>query len=533
MSGAVQVAALRGLARAALALCVAAAAGAAVATELSELERAGQHIYLRGESPSGARISARLGMSGLELAGASVACGNCHGEDGRGRPEGGIAPSNILWSELTKPYGHHHDNGRRHGAFDEQQVRRAIVEGTDPDGHVLDGAMPRYAMSAKDLSALVAYLMKLESVLDAGLSAEAIRIGTLLPLTGRLAALGESLRAMWTAYFAALNERGGIHGRRLELVVEPLPVEIDAARARARALLADGGVFAVLAPVSAGIEADLSEAASAAQVPVIGPLALLTEDVRASNAQVFHLLPGVAELAQVLALHAAQELRLTQRPIALWHPDSAGGRSTAQAVDAALHAAGWRTTLTVPFAARGTSHDALAASLSARQVAAVLVLGAGADITGLATSAARIGWTPQLLVPGPVAPRDIVELPAAFRDRVTLAYPTAPGDQRGDALREFGALQPAGSGPRAFQPPQIAAYAAGLLLVEGLKRTGRDLSRRKLIATLETVQGFDTGLVPAVSYNADRRIGAMGGYLVAVDLERKTLRPLGGYQRLP
>lgn len=534
MSGAaVQVAAPRCLARTALALCCAAATGAAAATELSELERAGQQIYLRGESPSGARLSARLGMSGLELSGASVACGNCHGEDGRGRPEGGIAPSNIQWSELTKPYGHIHDSGRRHGAFDEQLVRRAIVEGMDPDGHALDGAMPRYAISAKDLSALVAYLKKLESLLDAGLSAEAIRIGTLLPLTGRLAALGESLRAMWSAYFAALNERGGIHGRRLELVVEPLPVEIGEARARARVLLADGAIFAWLAPVSVGIETDLSDAASAAKVPVIGPLTLLTEDVRASNAHVFHLLPGVAELAQVLALHAARELRLTPQPIALWHPDSASGRSTARAVDVALRTAGWRTTLTVPFAARGTSHDALAAGLSARQVAAVLVLGAGADIAGLAASAARIGWTPQLLVPGPVAPRDIVELPAVFRDRVTLAYPTAPGDQRGDALREFDAMQPPGSAPQSYKPPQIAAYAAGLLLVEGLKRSGRDLSRRKLITTLETVQGFDTGLLPAVSFNADRRIGAMGGYLVSVDLQRKTLRPLGGYQRLP
>ena len=35
--------------------------------------------------------------------------------------------------------------------------------------------------------------------------------------------------------------------------------------------------------------------------------------------------------------------------------------------------------------------------------------------------------------------------------------------------------------------------AAALLLVEGLKRTGRDLSRSKFVATLETVQGLNTG----------------------------------------
>jgi ABC-type branched-subunit amino acid transport system substrate-binding protein/cytochrome c553 len=532
VTGLVRVAVVQALLWAALALVVLCGASSASALELSEQAQAGKRIFLKGESPSGARITARVGMGGLELSGASVACGNCHGEDGRGRPEGGVAPSNIQWSELTKPYGHDHPQGRRHGAFDEPLLRRAVMDGIDPAGTRLDGAMPRYDMSAKDFSALVAYVKTLELMLDPGLDNDVIRIGTLLPLTGRLASLGESLRTLWTAYFAALNQHGGIHGRRLELVVEPLPADASQARLRARALLSEGGVFAVLAPVSVGIEADMADAATASGMPVIGPLTLFPEDVRASNMHVFHLLPGIAELAQVLVQHAAKELQLAQQPIALWHPDSPVGRASALALEATFKRSGWRAPWSVPFPARAASHEVFAAELKARKIAAVLVLGAGADIAALAASSERTGWTPRLLVPGPLASRDIVDLPAAFRDRVTLAYPTSPGDQRSDALRDFAALSPAGAASRPFQPSQIAAYAAGMLLVEGLKRTGRDLSRRKLIATLESVQGFDTGLMPQLSYNADRRIGAMGGYLVGVDLERKSLRPLGGYVRV-
>jgi hypothetical protein len=143
----------------------------------------------------------------------------------------------------------------------------------------------------------------------------------------------------------------------------------------------------------------------------------------------------------------------------------------------------------------------------------------------------RIGWTPHLLVPGPLAPRDIVHLPAAFADRVVLAYPSSPDDQRVAALREYAQFA-TDAATKPNQPVQLSAYSAGLLLTEALKRAGRDLSRRKFVAALEAVQGFDTGLIPQVSYNADRRIGSMGGYLVALDLERKGLRPLGGYVRL-
>ena len=502
------------------------------AVELSPLEQDGQRIYLRGESPSGARITARLGLGGLELAGASVACGNCHGEDGRGRSEGGVQPSDIRWSELTKAHGHQHAYGRRHGPFDEQHLWRALMQGEDPDGNALDPAMPRFSMSAKDLHALSAYLKKLESMLDPGLETDTIRIGTLLPQNGPLAPLGESLRAMWVGYFAALNQRGGIHGRRLELVPQALPADPALAATQLQAFLADGRIFALLAPLSAGIEAELSAAAKAAQVPVIGPLTVWPEDVRASNPQVFHLLPGVTELALALARHAARQVGAPGRPIAVWHPDTPFGRATAQSVKARLQEAGWAASVSVPFLAPGASHDGLAAALRQREVAAVLVAGAGAELTALASSATRLGWNPQLLVPGPIAPRDLFVLPAAFQTKVTLAYPTSPYDQRSEAVRDYTALLPAGT-PRANQAPPMAAYAAGLLLTEALKRTGRDLSRRKLLATLEAVQGFETGLVPPLSYNADRRIGAMGAYLLELDLEGKDLRPLQGYVALP
>lgn len=518
-----------------------ACAAAAAAADLGPDELAGRRIYLHGQSPSGASLSARIGMGGLELSGASIACGNCHGDDGRGRAEGGVVPSDIRWSELVKPYGHQHDSGRRHGPFDEAALRRAVLDGVDPDGNRLDGAMPRYAMSAKDLASLAAYLRQLETQLDAGLSADTIRIGTLLPLSGRMAGLGESLRALWTAYFARLNQQGGIHGRRLELVVEPLPEDPAQAGAQVRVLVAERAVFALLAPVSAGVEQALSAAASAAAVPVIGPLTLYPEDAQASNPQVFHLLPGVPELAQLLLQHAARELQLAQRPIALWHPDTSQGRATAQSLEAAARRAGWVKVVSVPFPVRDAAHDAVATTLMSRGVATVLVLGAGADLASLTAAAERIGWAPQLLVPGPLASRDILGLPASFRDHVTLAYPSAPAQQQAGAMREFMRLLeaapalPGGPGrgdARAYQPTLVSAYAAGLLLVEGLKRSGRELSRRKLLATLESVQSFDTGLLPPLSFNADRRIGAAGGYLVGVDLDAHSLRPLGGY-RLP
>ena len=58
-----------------------------------------------------------------------------------------------------------------------------------------------------------------------------------------------------------------------------------------------------------------------------------------------------------------------------------------------------------------------------------------------------------------------------------------------------------------------------------MKQAGRDISREKLIGALEGLYDFSTGLTPPITYNANRRIGALGTYVVVVDLEKRSLTP--------
>jgi hypothetical protein len=71
-----------------------------------------------------------------------------------------------------------------------------------------------------------------------------------------------------------------------------------------------------------------------------------------------------------------------------------------------------------------------------------------------------------------------------------------------------------------------SALAAAKVLAEGLRESGRQLSRQKLIDTLAAMYNFNTGLTPPVTFGATRRIGALGGYVVKLDLKKKTLLPV-------
>ena len=102
-----------------------------------------------------------------------------------------------------------------------------------------------------------------------------------------------------------------------------------------------------------------------------------------------------------------------------------------------------------------------------------------------------------------------------------VAFPTVPADFSSDGMAEFGSLTEKSKFPVRHTAAQLAAFAAAKVLVEGLTRAGKDLSREKLISTLEGLSDYETGVTPRITFGPTRRVGAAGAYVVSVDLEKK------------
>ena len=48
----------------------------------------------------------------------------------------------------------------------------------------------------------------------------------------------------------------------------------------------------------------------------------------------------------------------------------------------------------------------------------------------------------------------------------------------------------------------VLGYGGAKIFVEGLKKAGKDLTREKFITALETINNFETGVLPAVTFTA-------------------------------
>ncbi len=129
---------------------------------------------------------------------------------------------------------------------------------------------------------------------------------------------------------------------------------------------------------------------------------------------------------------------------------------------------------------------------------------------------------PAIYLIGALAGRDITEIvPLRMKDNIFIAFPTVPGDVSEAGAAEFSALLEKNKLARGHVAVQVSAIAAAKILVHALERSGKNLSREGLVTTLEGLYEFDTGLMPRITFGPNRRIGALGAYIVTIDPEKK------------
>lgn len=485
------------------------------AIELSPAERNGQRLYTEGVAASGATVTARVGAGLAPLPGHLLPCANCHGADGQGRPEGGVVPPVITWRELTKPYGHVHEggNGRRHPPFDAAGLARALTEGIDPGGNRLDPAMPRYTLASSDVADLVAYLQRIEDDRDPGLAADRLRVATLRPRQGPLAAAGATVEAVLRGALAAANRGGGVHGRHLELVVLDAGGDAAATRAAWQRLQREGDVFAVLAPLLPGQEGELAALADAAGMPVVAlPLQQPLAEVPRTS---FYPIAGTAEQLRALVEVVRADARLTAAPLAvLLRRGAEREQLLAEQLERWLGRPLQRMEIVAAAGDEVAVVDTAAAALHKQQVAGVFFLGRDVDLPPFMRAAERLAWQPTLLLPAAQSARLLTGVPAAWEHRVLAALPSVPGDLTPAGREALAGIREAAALPSRQTVLQAHVYAVASVFLEALRRSGRATSRARLVDALEGLHGFATGVSPAVAFGPGRRTGASGVHVL-------------------
>ena len=461
-------------------LCAAGTVGAADATDPAARVAEGRALY-RGTTPWRQPPT----LHGVALASGANACAACHGTRGEARTEAGVAVPAIQWQRLAQ------GTSTRPAYADPAQVVAALSDGRAGDGRAFNAPMPRFALDAAEQQALAAYLRVLGTEADpvAGVDAQRIVLGSVLPLTGPQAAAGAAIRTALGQRMERINAAGGIFGRRLELVVADAGADSASALAAADGLVRSGRVFALVASLMPAPDAALRKTLAATDTAMVATLGLPVSTAR--DAQVSWLLPSLAqqvrELATELQRSCAGPTTAAGTTRVLYLRDGALNPTTVE-----LPGAQWQ-----PIASADDVRDALVTTPAARTVA---LLPAALVATARESLSASV---------------DKRHSPACLG---TLAALSGEPATASDGLRELVALPMPpvllddGADARAVLWPMLADSALAVT-AEALSRAGRQLDGAKLVAALDTVHRFEprSGLV--LDFSRQRRHGLDVSYL--------------------
>ena len=70
---------------------------------------------------------------------------------------------------------------------------------------------------------------------------------------------------------------------------------------------------------------------------------------------------------------------------------------------------------------------------------------------------------------------------------------------------------------------RLVALSATKLLIYGMEKAGKELTREKIVQILENLYHFETEQTPRLTFGPNRRVGSTGAHVIGIDLEKKQL----------
>jgi hypothetical protein len=143
----------------------------------------GRKMYMDGTLPSGQSMTGMI-QGDIEVSGDQVKCGACHRRSGMGSTEGQqVVPAvtgRILFKPLKLPTSKPPATPVLRLAYTRDTLKRAIRNGIDSNGNVLDPNMPRYPLDDANLDLLIDYMETLSAEHSPGVDQQDIHFATIV-----------------------------------------------------------------------------------------------------------------------------------------------------------------------------------------------------------------------------------------------------------------------------------------------------------------------------------------------------------------
>ncbi|MES3009561.1 MAG: ABC transporter substrate-binding protein [Pseudomonadota bacterium] len=338
--------------------------------------------------------------------------------------------------------------------------------------------------------AFAGVLATLPGQAQTGVTDSDVLIGQFAAQSGPAAELGKRMQAGILAHFKAVNAAGGINGRTLRLVSRDDGYEPERALASAKALIAEDKVFALIGSVGTPTTLAALPAITAEKIPLVGPFSGAEALREPFNRYLFHVRASYYDETERIVQHLTT---LGVKKIAVFYQNDSYGKAGLEGVTRALDKRSLKPVASVTVERNSTDVTKAFDELAKAAPEAVVQISAYTSCAALIKLARTKGLATQFFnvsfVGASALAAELGDAGAGVTISQVVPFPFAPSTP---IVREY-QQRMAEIGVTDYDFSSMEGYLAARVLTEGLRRTGRTLSREGLVASLESLRDFNMG----------------------------------------
>ncbi|RYG10194.1 MAG: ABC transporter substrate-binding protein [Burkholderiales bacterium] len=338
---------------------------------------------------------------------------------------------------------------------------------------------------------------------------EDLVIGQVAPLTGTIAGTGDEYVAGGAAYFAHVNAKGGIYGRKIRVVVKDDSYKPDQTLALTRQLLAEDKPLALFGFVGTGnvLALNKNKVLEDAGIALLAPYTGAQDLREPVNPNIFHIRASYTDETARMVEHLHT---IGLRRFAVMYQDDPFGKSGLAGAEAALQKLGLKAVARGGYdRTKPEEVDAAVAAIAPAEPDAIIMVSVNRASAAFIRKMREKGSKARLFSISVVNFKELLKNAGEDNARgigISQVMPY-PYSSLAPVAREFQMLM------KQYQPEKVVSYAsmesfiAAKILVEAIRRAGGNPTREKVISQLEKMNSYDAGGFK-VSFSPENRVGS-------------------------
>lgn len=357
----------------------------------------------------------------------------------------------------------------------------------------------------------------LSEAAETGVSEKEITIGMVADSTGPIAIMGKSLSIGAITYFDAINQAGGIHGRKIRFLHETDDYQPSKHVAALRKLVSLDKVFCFISNMGTSNCFAALPIIQQEGIPVVCPQSGLSEEFMPPKSRWWFLMvPPNDDVGRSMVEYVAQVLKKRGARVGLLYQDDDTGQAQRRGV---IHQVNKYLTINDMKLVGEESYKRAAADVTPQITKLkdsnpdVVILCSTHNVTSMALKTAKVrNWKPQFAVSYMSDEYQVIQLAGEAAEGLAIfRFCANPTDDFPLVKECMENLKRFGRESAYVSRHVLQAYGAAKITCEALKRAGANPTRESFADALESLRNYEYGDAAPITFTKDNHFGLRKG----------------------